>query len=673
MRCKKNLLLFLCAISLAGRVAAQAAQTVDVCVYGGTSAGIIAAYTASKMHKTVVLVEPGQHLGGLTTGGLGYTDIGNKYAITGLSRNFYRLVGKHYGRFEQWIFEPSVASNVFRQYLQQASVQVQTGWYVTAAAKENGRITSISVQQVDANGVPGGGEKQIRAKMFIDCSYEGDLMAKAGVSYIVGREANSMYNETYNGVQLREKHQFPDGIDPYKIPGDPRSGLLWGISAEQLAPAGSGDKKVQAYNFRICLTDEPSNRLPITRPDDYDSSRYELLLRVLEKKPAQNLWGFLKFDLMPNHKTDINNNGPFSTDMIGMNYDYAEADFAKRQQIIRAHENYTRGLLYFIGHDSRMPQHLRNEMLRWGYPKDEYTASNHWSPQLYVREARRMIGAYVMTQANCEGREKVDDAIGLAAYTMDSHNCQRVVVNGMVKNEGDVQIGGFGPYPIAYRAITPKAGECANLLVPVCLSASHIAYGSIRMEPVFMALAQAASTAAVLAIDENKTVQQVDARKIRAAMEADPLVNGSTPEILVDNDDATHVTVRGSWKKDKAGAYGASMYISSNDINTRSAGTNANTIRFTPEVVKAGRYHVYSYVPKLQQMAPAIPVSVFDGRQKTAKTIDAAAIKVEGQTSGEWVDLGEYRLPKGKSAYVEISASSSGPAVADAIIFVPAE
>lgn len=671
MRCKKNLLLFLCAISLAGRVSAQAAQTVDVCVYGGTSAGIIAAYTASKMHKTVVLVEPGQHLGGLTTGGLGYTDIGNKYAITGLSRNFYRQVGKHYGRFEQWIFEPSVAGSVFRQYLQQASVQVQTGWYVTAAAKQNGRITSISVQQVDANGVPSGGEKQIRAKMFIDCSYEGDLMAKAGVSYIVGREANSVYNETYNGVQLREKHQFPDGIDPYKIPGNPGSGLLWGISAEQLAPAGSGDKKVQAYNFRICLTDDPSNRLPITRPDDYDSSRYELLLRVLEKKPAKNLWGFLKFDLMPNHKTDINNNGPFSTDMIGMNYDYAEADFAKRQQIIRAHESYTKGLLYFIGHDSRMPEHLRNEMLRWGYPKDEYTASNHWSPQLYVREARRMIGAYVMTQANCEGREKVEDAIGLAAYTMDSHNCQRVVVNGMVKNEGDVQIGGFGPYPIAYRAITPKAGECANLLVPVCLSASHIAYGSIRMEPVFMALAQAASTAAVLAIDENKTVQQVDARKIRATMDADPLVNGSTPEILVDNDDATHVTVQGSWKKDKAGAYGASMYVSSNDINTR--GTEANTIRFTPEVVKAGRYHVYSYVPKLQQMAPAIPVSVFDGRQKTTKTIDAAAIKVEGQTSGEWVDLGEYRLPKGKSAYVEISAGTSGPAVADAIIFVPAE
>jgi hypothetical protein len=264
----------------------------------------------------------------------------------------------------------------------------------------------------------------------------------------VGREANSTYNEQYNGVQLKNKHQFPDGIDPYKIPGKPESGLLWGISPNSLQPQGAGDKKVQAYNFRICLTDRPENRIPITKPEHYDSTIYTLLLRVLEKAPAKDLWAFLKFDIMPNRKTDINNNGAFSTDMIGMNYNYPDADYRTRKKITDAHADYAKGLLYFIGHDPRMPEHLRKEMLKWGYPKDEYADNGNWSPQMYVREARRMVGAYVMTQANCEGKEQVQDGVGMAAYTMDSHNCERLVVNGMVKNEGDVQSGGFGPYPL---------------------------------------------------------------------------------------------------------------------------------------------------------------------------------------------------------------------------------
>jgi hypothetical protein len=217
---------------------------------------------------------------------------------------------------------------------------------------------------------------------------------------------------------------------------------------------------------------------------------------------------------MPNNKTDINNNGPFSTDMIGMNYDYAEADYATRKKITDEHTDYIKGLLYFIGHDPRMPEHLRNQMLKWGYPKDEYTKSDHWSPQMYVREARRMVGQYVMTQANCEGKEVVQDGVGMAAYTMDSHNCQRLVVNGMVKNEGDVQIGGFGPYPIAYRSIIPKTAECKNLFVPVCLSATHIAYGSIRMEPVFMVLGQSAAVAAAMAIDNKQAVQDVNCKPL---------------------------------------------------------------------------------------------------------------------------------------------------------------
>lgn len=660
MPAKKGILFFSYIILTIHSSFSQPAEEADICVYGGTSAGIIAGYTAKQLHKKVIVIEPGNHLGGLTTGGLGYTDIGNKYAITGLAKDFYRRIGRHYGKLEQWIFEPSVAAAVFQQYISKAHLPVQTGYRLQSVQKTGTRITSIRVQKGTASLL-------IKAKMFIDCSYEGDLMAGAGVSYIVGREDNNTYHETYNGVQLREKHQFPDGIDPYKVPGKPESGLLWGISAEQPAAQGSGDHKVQAYNFRICLTDNPDNLVPITRPEGYDSSRYELLLRVLEKRPANDLWGFLKFDLMPNHKTDINNNGAFSTDMIGMNYNYAEADYNTRQQIIAMHEQYTKGLLYFIGHDNRMPGHLRNAMLRWGYPKDEYINNGHWSPQLYIREARRMIGAYVMTQANCEGREVISDAIGMAAYTMDSHNCTRLVVNGMVKNEGDVQIGGFGPYPIAYRSIIPRATECTNLFVPVCLSASHIAYGSIRMEPVFMALAQAAATAAAISIDTRSNVQNTDVKKVQQLLLQDPLVNGSTPEIIVDNDDSLHTKVTGTWKRSQHGSYGPSMFTSENSNDEK------QSVRFEPVITNSGTYHLYTYMPRLAGMAPEMTITIFNGSRSRQVTVATASVKIEGQTSGEWIDLGKEQFIKGKGAYIEIHGKGSGITIADAVLLVPGE
>lgn len=651
------LLAICCPLTIPATLQAGTPKEVDICVYGGTSAGIMAAYTAKKLNKTVLLIEPGKHLGGLTTGGLGYTDIGNKYAITGLARDFYRRIGTHYGKFEQWIFEPHVAAQTFDGYLKNAKVEI---WYdhpLSSVKKENGYIREITLE--------GATPVVVKARMFIDCSYEGDLMAKAGVSYTVGREANSTYQETYNGVQLMDKHQFPDGIDPYKTPGKPESGLLWGVSPTPMAAQGSGDKYVQAYNFRICLTNRPENRVPITQPEGYDASQYELLLRVLEKAPAKSLRAFLKFDLMPNGKTDINNNGAFSTDMIGMNYDYPEGDARTRKEIIRRHELYNKGLLYFIGHDPRMPEHLRQEMLQWGYPKDEYVNNGHWSPQLYVREVRRMVGEYVMTQANCQGRAIVTDGVGMAAYTMDSHNCQRIVVNGMVKNEGDVQIGGFGPYPVSYRSLVPKTGECANLLVPVCLSASHIAYGSIRMEPVFMVLAQSAATAAVVAIDSKVPVQQVAVKKVQQLLAANPLADNSTPEILVDNDDAAHVTLKGDWKKETHGSYGPSLYLDD------SKGGLPKSARFAPEIQREGEYHIYSYLPKLASQATVTHVRVFDGKVLKPVKIETGAVKVEGQTSGEWVSLGTFRLPKGKKAYVEISnEQADGAVVADALLFI---
>lgn len=465
---------------------AQPVTSVDICIYGGTSAGVIAGYSSRRLGNTAVVIEPGGQVGGMTTGGLGETDIGNKEAITGLARDFYRRVGAQYGRAESWTFEPHVAAAVFHQYIRAVRLPVWYHYRLSRVEKKGTTITAIVLERTG----PGVGHsfRKVLARVFIDCSYEGDLMAAAGVSYSTGREANHVFHETYDGWQMRDKHQFPDGIDPYRKPGDRSSGLLWGISADEPDSPGAGDKRIQAYNFRICLTDSPANRLPIEKPFHYNPDHYELLLRLIRGRPEAKLSAYLNINLMPNHKTDINNNGPFSTDMVGMNYTYPDGSYPERDRIWQAHTDYTKGLLYFLGHDPRVPSALRAEMLRWGYPKDEFVSTGHWTPQLYIREARRMRGEYVMTEANCTGRVTVTDGVGMAAYTMDSHNCGRLVVQGMVRNEGDVQIGGFGPYPVAYRSIIPKAAECGNLLVPVCLSSTHIAYGSIRMEPVFMVL-----------------------------------------------------------------------------------------------------------------------------------------------------------------------------------------
>jgi hypothetical protein len=638
------------------------ASSVAICVYGGTSAGVIAAYAAAKLNKTVVLIEPGNRLGGLSTGGLGYTDIGNKYVVTGLARDFYRRIGQHYGRFEQWTFEPKVAEAIFLDYIKRGNVKVIYNTRLRKVIKTGSHITAIELEN-SLN--PSAKTQIIAASQFIDCTYEGDLMAKAGVSYTTGREANSVYNETVNGVQIREGHQFPDGIDPYKIPGKPESGLLWGISPETMAPFGSGDKKIQSYNFRLCLTNDPANKVEITRPEGYDSTRYELLLRYLAAKPAKDWSAFLKPDMMPNHKTDINNNGPFSTDMIGMNYAYPDGDYATRAAITKAHEVYTKGFLYFIGHDPRMPEHLRNQMLKWGYPKDEYTNNGNFTPQMYVREARRMLGAYVMTEANCLRKEVVEDGVGMGAYNMDSHNAERIVLNGMVKNEGDVQLRGISPYPVAYRSIIPKKEQCDNLTVPVCLSASHMAYGSIRMEPVFMVLAQSAAVAASQAIDKKTGVQQIDVKQLQAELKSNPLVDHSTAEILVDNDDAEHVTKTGSWRRETTGGYGPSFYLDT-------AKAIPTEIKFTPEIKQAGKYHVYIYIPKVSRASLLTQIQISDGQNIITKTINKNDVQVVGQTQGEWVSLGINGFYAGKNGYVQVSnKGADGAIVADAVLLVP--
>ena len=296
---------------------------------------------------------------------------------------------------------------------------------ILKAKKKGNTVKDITLEKSDDNKI----KVKVSAKVFIDCSYEGDLMAKAGITYTYGREANSVYGETWNGVQMLDQHQFPDGVDPYKVKGDPASGLLYGISPEKMGEQGTGDKKIQAYNYRITLTNDPANRIEITKPENYDPSHYELLIRIKEIDPWKTIDDAIYWGMMPNNKTDIHNRGGFSTDMIGENWDCPEASYEEREQIAKRHTDYTKGFLYFLGHDPRIPQNIRQAMLQWGYPKDEYEEYGHFTPQLYIREARRMVGPVVMTQKHCEGKETVNDPIGWASYTMDSHNCGRYVVN----------------------------------------------------------------------------------------------------------------------------------------------------------------------------------------------------------------------------------------------------
>lgn len=479
---------------------------VDVCAYGAAPAGIAAVLRAAACGRSAALITNTAHPGGLTSGGLGNTDIGNKAAIGGLARDFYRRLGNHYGVEEEWRFEPSAAEKVFTEMLREAGIKPLYKEFASRAAVVNNRITELHFE----SGLV------VRAKYFLDVTYEGDLLAMAGVSHFVGREANDVHGELLSGVQLREQHQFEFPVDPYVREGDPKSGLLPGICPETLAPQGAGDRKIQAYNFRSCLT-QAADRRPFFQPEGYDPERYELLARYFRGGFRRF---FRKFNFIRNGKTDTNNYGAFSTDLIGGNWEFPTGDYQTRERIFQDHVNYQAGLFWYVAHDERVPAEIRARMQTWGLPPDEFVETGGWPHQLYIREARRLVSDHVITEHDCRGWRRPEDSVGLGAYTMDSHNCQRVVVHGSVRNEGDVQVGGFPPYPIPYRSIIPKRGEVENLLVPVCLSSSHIAYGSARMEPVFMILGESAAIAADLALRENEAaVQDVSYAALRPRLE----------------------------------------------------------------------------------------------------------------------------------------------------------
>jgi hypothetical protein len=491
------------------------------------------------MGKSVIIVSPDQHLGGMSSSGLGFTDTGNKSVIGGLAREFYQHIYQHYQISESWrwqkqseygnvgqgnpaidgenrtmwIFEPHAAEESFEKMLRQANIEVYRDEWLnreTGIEKKNGAIVSFRT----LNG------KRYTGKVFIDATYEGDLMAAAGVKYTVGREANTVYSEQFNGVQkgiFHHDHYFKVNIDPYKIPGDPSSGILPRISVEAPGENGTEDKKIQAYCYRLCMTKVQENRVPVTKPEGYDSTQYELLGRVSEKG-----WNefFNKYDPLPNLKTDVNNHGPVGFDNIGMNWDYPDASYERRKEILKEHELYQKGLLYFITTDKRIPADVRETMKQWGLVKDEFMDNGNWPYNIYVRESRRMIGEFVMTENEVLGRSRVPQPIGMGSYTMDSHNVQRYITSeGSVQNEGDIGVAPEQPYQIDMGSIMPKREDCANLLVPVCISCTHIAFGSIRMEPVFMILGESAGVIASMAVEKGKNLHDLVYNDIKVKLE----------------------------------------------------------------------------------------------------------------------------------------------------------
>ncbi len=708
----------LLALSLAVSIVSMRGAVIetDLCVFGGSSAGIVAAIQAKKLGKSVVLVEPGKYLGGLTTGGLGATDIGNKAAIGGLSREFYHRIAKHYAKDSSWTlekrveyfgrrgssqaaasnldaadatmwtFELKVARAVYDEWLKEHSVRVLREQRLKSVKMDGARLVEITAENGNV----------FRAKMFMDCTYEGDLMAKAGVSYHVGRESNATYGETLNGICAETpKHQFTVAVDPYVKPGNPASGLLPFVQSPVAAPResaasspvdqprshetrlqekpGDGDKRVQAYNYRLCFTTNAANRAPVAPPANYEPAKFELLGRYLDALVAggknPRLWQFWNPIWMPNQKTDINNNGGFSTDFLGANYDYPEADYATRERIAKEHEDYTRGFITYLATSPRVPEAMRREMQQWGPCRDEFPETGGWPNQLYVREARRLISDYVMTEKNCRAQEVITDSVGLAAYNMDSHNVQRLVKNGRAENEGDVQVPPMKPYPISYRSLVPKKGQCENLFVPVCMAASHIAYGSIRMEPVFMILAESSATAASLAIDEKIPVQKVNYAKLRARLLADkqvldwtnaaPARPAAPPRlrlegVLIDDRDATH---HGEWVESSS----VPNHIGAAYLHDNNARKGEMNMVFTPTITAAGDYELALVFTTNPNRASNVPVTV-------QVLGEAKVVKVNQRIGNGVAALGRFHLPAGRECSVTVvNTGTDGFVVVDGL------
>ena len=638
--------------------------TTQVCISGGTSAGVVAALELKRLGVDSVIVHPGVRIGGLSSSGLGWTDYGNREAVQGIAREFYERVGAKYGMDIRWTFEPSVALAVFDDMVAEAGVEVYYKAFLdrdNGVEMENHRIVRIMTE----NGLT------VHADYFIDATYEGDLMAAAGVTFTTGRESNAVYGETYNGQQFREKHQILRNVSPYVIEGSEASGLLPGIETE-IPVQGQGDHRIQAYNFRICMTDTPGNRVPFPKPADYDRTLYVLLERYMAAGFGTEVDNFFqKFDRIPNGKTDTNNHGGVSTDFIGQNFEWPEGSYQVREEIYQRHVTYIQGYWWFVSNDPAVGQiapTIQSRIQNWGLAADEFVEFGNWPPQLYVREARRMVSDYVITEHDFFGKTRVSDSIGLASYNMDSHNCYRfVTADGFVKNEGDVQIGGSKPYRLAYRAVVPPAGECANLAVPVCVSASHIAYGSVRMEPIFMILAQSSAVAIAQAIDRGgAALQSVDISYLKETLEArgqrlvwDTFLD-DVDGTIIDSEQSVGVTLTGEWIASNS----VTGYVGENYLHDNNTGKGDKSVVFQFTPPSAGQYDVYLCWTEHANRAANVPVTIHHAEGLSHHLINQ---RVNG---GRWNLLESCTFAPGAASVTISNTGTNGYVTVDAVRFV---
>ncbi len=671
------------------------ANEYDVVIYGGTCAAITAAVQTVKMGKTVVVVSPDKHLGGLSSGGLGATDSGNRTVIGGLSREFYHRLWLHYQQesawtFQEmprqngipgqggrgidndtktmWVFEPKIAEKVFEDFVAEYQIPVVRQERLdreNGVKKDGATITSITTLS----------GKTFFGKSFIDATYEGDLMAASGVSFTTGREANAKYGETLNGIQVGNSihHQFEGPVDPYVERGKPESGLLPFVHEKINGADGEADDFIQAYNLRMCLTNDPRNLVPFEKPENYDELQYELLLRSIEA--GQTV--FTTFSPMPNYKTDSNNNKAVSTDYIGGNYCYPNGTYEEREAIYRAHVDWQRGLMWTLQNHPRVPEKIRNEFAKWGLAKDEFVDNDHWSHQLYVREARRMVGDFVVSERHLRRIAETPRSVGMGSYNMDSHNIQRYVAIGKdgkptVRNEGDVQVNPGGPYPIDYGALVPKKSECDNLLVPVCVSCTHIAFGSIRMEPVFMILGQSAATAACLSLDAKIAPQDLEYSVLEKRLLEDGQVldfddpnrikASKLPGFVVDSANAK---ISGVW----VSGHVTPKFVGSDYLHDDNKDKDGKSIRYEFNLPESGVYDVrVSYSPH-ENRATNVPVRVETANGTLETTINQ---KVAPPIDGLFISVGKVEVGADKKAVVEISAKgTNGHVIVDSAQLLP--
>lgn len=655
----------------------------DVAVYGGTPAGVAAAVEAARQGKAAILFSFNQHVGGMTSGGLTATDLGRKDSIGGLALEFYNRIGRARD------YRPGAAESLYREMLDEAGVKVLLGRALSSVEMQHQRLVSATMETGET----------VRAAMFVDSTYEGDLLAAANVSYRVGREPAAAYGESLGGqwqdVSWKNVYQFCRlPLSPYVIADDPTSGLLPEIASESPGQPGDGDFKVQAYNFRLQLSRGP-DAIAFPKPSGYDVGRYALLARFLNLDERVQ-WRLdyttaaMTDGPVQMRRGDSNNAGSFSSDYVGGNYRWPDGTYIEgsitelppprrglampldelyelRERIFQDHVNYQQGLMYFLANDSQVPEPLRERVNAWGLDPLEFAETGFWPHQLYVREGRRMVSDYVVTQADCQSRRVVEDSVGLASYPMDSHFCQRVAVeeNGVqtVRNEGGFGHGCPKPYPVSYRSIVPQKNECENLLVPGCLSSSHVAYGSIRMEPVFMILGQSAGTAAAMAINEGIAVQDVDYAKLKNKLEqaGQRLVWSDRPagapakplDGLVTDDALAQTT--GSWTTGTLAPVCGPGYL--HDGND---GKGEKSVTFQIDVPQPGVYQVKLLYIASGNRSTNTPVNVSLGEEEKHRVVNQRKSTVGGAS------LGNFRISGGVTVTVS-NRNTDGFVVVDGV------